>query len=98
VYACVVDRLEPGGARALAKAVINVGERPTVGAGFGVEAHLFDFDGDLYGRELRLHLCARLREERRFAGLDELRAQIGRDMSDAKGALGARTPTGTSWY
>ncbi len=98
VYACVVDRLEPGEARALAKAVINVGERPTVGAGFSVEAHLFDFDGDLYGARLRLHLCARLREERRFSGLDELRAQIGRDMADAKDALAARTPTGASWY
>ena len=98
VYACVVDRLEAGGARALAKAVLNVGERPTVGAGFSVEAHLFDFDGDLYGARLRVHLCARLREERRFSGLDELRAQITRDMSDAKTALAVRTPSGAGWY
>jgi len=98
VYACVVDRLDSAGPSALAKAVINVGERPTVGAGFSVEAHLFDFEGDLYGERLRLHLCTRLREERRFAGLDELRAQIARDMNDAKDALATRTPTAKSWY
>lgn len=97
VYACVVDRLEQGGPRALAKAVINVGERPTVGAGFSVEAHLFDFEGDLYGARLRLHLCARLREERRFAGLDELRAQIARDMDEARRLLASRTPAGAAW-
>jgi riboflavin kinase/FMN adenylyltransferase len=77
---------------------MNVGERPTVGAGFSVEAHLFDFEGDLYGARLRLHLCARLREERRFSGLDELRAQIGRDMSDARSALAGRAPAGAYWY
>jgi riboflavin kinase/FMN adenylyltransferase len=98
VYACVVDRLEASGPRALAKGVLNIGERPTLGAGFSVEAHLFDFDADLYGARLRLHLCARLREERRFDGIDALRAQIERDIATAKDALAERTPSGASWY
>ena len=98
VYACVVDRLESGALRALARAVVNVGERPTLGAGFSVEAHLFDFDGDLYGQRLRLHLCARLREERRFDGIEALRAQIARDMAVAREATAGRRPTGAAWY
>jgi riboflavin kinase/FMN adenylyltransferase len=98
VYACVVDRLTPEGGRVLARGVLNVGERPTVGAGFSVEVHLFDFDGDLYGQELRVHLCARLRDERRFDGLDALKAQIERDMASARAVLAERTPTGDAWY
>jgi riboflavin kinase/FMN adenylyltransferase len=62
-----------------------------------VEAHLFDFEGDLYGARLRVHLCARLRDERRFDGIDALRAQIGRDMQEARDVLQGRTP-GESWY
>lgn len=97
VYACVVDRLD-GGKRALAKGVVNIGERPTLGAGFSVEAHLFDFEGDLYGARLRLHLCARLREERRFDGIDALRAQIERDLVTARDAVRERVPAGDGWY
>ena len=97
VYACLVDRLD-GGTRALAKGVVNVGERPTLGAGFSVEAHLFDFDADLYGARLRLHLCTRLREERRFAGIDALRAQIERDLVTAREAVRERVPTSDGWY
>jgi riboflavin kinase/FMN adenylyltransferase len=98
VYACVVDRVEPGGARALAHGVLNIGERPTLNAGFSVEAHLFDFDGDLYGSGLRVHLCSRLREERRFDGLDALKAQIARDIEAAKRALASREPSAEFWY
>lgn len=93
VYACVVDRLEAeGGGRALAKGVANFGVRPTVAGGPSFEAHLFDFDDDLYGQSLRVHLVARLREERRFAGLEELKAQIARDSAEARRILADRTP------
>ncbi len=70
--------------------VANVGRRPTVaeGAVSRLEAHLFDFDGDLYGRELDVSLHAFLRAERRFAGLDELKAQIALDAAEARRALG----------
>jgi riboflavin kinase/FMN adenylyltransferase len=92
VYACLVDRLGPEGPRALAPGVANVGDRPTVGAGFGVEAHLFDFQGDLYGAELRVHLLRRLRDERRFPDVAALRAQIEHDVAEARAALAGSVP------
>ena len=68
--------LPDGGARL---AVANVGVRPTVstgGAEVTVEPWILDFAGDLYGRFLRLELHKRLRPERKFSGVDELRAAI----------------------
>ncbi len=72
------------------KGVANIGRRPTVaeGALSRVEAHWFDFEGDLYGRELSVALRHFLRAERRFAGLDELRAQIAADADEARALLG----------
>jgi riboflavin kinase/FMN adenylyltransferase len=99
VYACLVDRVEPDGARRLALAAVNIGERPTLAAGFSIEAHLLDFSGDLYGTELRLHFVVRLRDERRFAGVEELTAQIARDLAAARTALASAGPTaGAAWY
>lgn len=69
--------------------VTNIGVRPTVGGGHRtVEAFVFDFAGDLYGSRLRLHLVDRLRGEKRFGSLDELRAQIATDAADARLKLG----------
>jgi riboflavin kinase/FMN adenylyltransferase len=70
--------------------VCNVGVKPTVEAAAGVvaEAHLFDFDGrDLYGAPIRLAFVARLRDERRFPSIDALRAQIARDVDEARALL-----------
>ncbi len=75
-------------------AVTNIGVRPTFDGGGepALEAHLLDFDGDLYGRELAVDFIARLRDERRFGGPDELIAQINADITYARrvlaGALG----------
>ncbi len=91
VYTCVVDRLD-GEARALRGGVVNVGDRPTVNAGFGVEVHLFDFEGDLYGATLRVHLLERLRAEERFVDLDALREQISRDVTSARSCLARLAP------
>jgi riboflavin kinase/FMN adenylyltransferase len=73
-------------------AVLNVGIRPTLTAGAEtvVEAHLIDWRGDLRGRILSLHLVTRLRSEQTFAGLEELRAQVGRDIAAARHLLAAR--------
>jgi len=103
VYACLVDALEEGGTpRVLGSGVCNLGTRPTVdGRRYVIEAHVFDFEGDLYGRELRLHLDRRLREERRFDGLAALRAQIARDVAEAREAVAGRAPdpaAGGAWY
>ena len=46
-----------------------------------VEAHLLDFSGDLYGARMRLAFLARLREQRRYAKVEELVAEIGRDIA-----------------
>jgi riboflavin kinase/FMN adenylyltransferase len=94
VYAVRVEQREAATDewRALAGGVTNIGVRPTVdGARRTIEAHLLDFAGDLYGSRLRLNLVARLREEKRFASLDELKAQIGRDVATARTRLATLT-------
>lgn len=69
-------------------AVTNIGTRPTFdGRGHRIEAHLFDFDRDLYGQHIRLELVARLRDERRFEGIDALVAQIHADIEAARQRL-----------
>lgn len=93
VYACVVDReTKPGEGVALARGVANIGVRPTTAAGFAVEVHLLDFEGDLYGARLRVHWLWRLREERRFASLEALTAQIRDDIRTARELLSGRAP------
>jgi len=70
--------------------VANLGERPTVGGkDLRLEAHLFNFDGDLYGRHLRVALVEHLRPERKFGGLAELKAQIAADAAQARAILKA---------
>lgn len=69
-------------------AATNVGVRPTVGGGaVTVESHLLDFDGDLYGRELRVEFIQRVRPEKKFDGLPALKAQIGLDVTAVRQAL-----------
>jgi len=92
VYAVLVDRMHDGVSEAIGTGVANIGLRPTLDAGFSVEAHLFDFSEDLYGDRLRVHLVAHLREERKFAGLPELKAQIAQDMAHARSALASAQP------
>ncbi|GBF07522.1 riboflavin biosynthesis protein RibF [Deinococcus aerius] len=66
----------------------NVGFRPTVnGRERRFEVHLFDFEGDLYGEEVQVKFFTHLRGEQKFSGLDELKAQIGRDAQAAREAL-----------
>lgn len=70
--------------------IANVGVRPTVdGARASLEAHLFDFDADIYGRKLEVTFLHRIREERRFEDLDSLRGQIMRDIDQARAWLRA---------
>ena len=67
-------------------AAVNVGIRPTFETGRGVlvESYLIDGDVDLYGRSLRIAFIARLRGEKRFAGVEELVAQMHRDVEEAR--------------
>jgi len=87
VYACWLRAGEGGPPR---PAVANVGRRPTFGGSdITVEAHVLDFDADLYGARARLAFHARLRPEQPFAGAEALVAQIRRDIDQARAALGA---------
>ena len=52
-----------------------------------VEAHLFDWSGDLYGQDVSVALLGYLRNERKFASFDELRSQIVRDADQARAML-----------
>jgi riboflavin kinase/FMN adenylyltransferase len=78
VYACLAatDGLEPR------PAAVSIGVRPTFNTGRGelIEAYILDFDGDLYGSELRLDFIARLRGERRFSDAASLVEQMRRDV------------------
>ena len=67
-------------------AAVNVGVRPTFESGRGVliETYLIDFEGDLYGTELRVAFVERLRGEKRFASVEELIAQMRIDVEDAR--------------
>ncbi len=84
VYACRVRV----GDNAEHDAVTNVGVRPTFGVlGRTVEAHLLDCSADLYGQIVRVAFLERIRGERKFSGIDELRAQIARDAQRARELL-----------
>src|SRR5262249_9636899 len=79
VYAC---RARVGGI--IYKAVLNVGRRPTFGKNeVAIEAHLLDFQEDLYGRRIELALVRRLREEMKFPSVEALRRQIATDAAQA---------------
>jgi riboflavin kinase/FMN adenylyltransferase len=98
VYSVLVDRESerPGTFRALAGGVANIGLRPTIASGAlepRIEVHLFDFEGDLYGVRLRAHLVDWIRPERRFASLEELRAQIASDAAHAERTLAPLVPS-----
>jgi riboflavin kinase / FMN adenylyltransferase len=69
--------------------MMNIGRRPTFleDADVSLEVHLFDFDGDLYGDALEVEFVARLRDEQRFSGLDEIRRQLAEDERHARSLL-----------
>ena len=82
VYAATVDGRP---------AAVNVGVRPTFETGRGVliEAHLIDFEGDLYGRSIRIAFLERLRGERRFESVEGLAEQMRADVEQARRACAA---------
>ena len=70
--------------------VANTGTRPTVsGEEARVEAHIFDFDADLYGQRIKVAFRSFIREERKFDGLGDLKAQIEKDAAGARAVLGS---------
>ncbi|MGF1593130.1 MAG: bifunctional riboflavin kinase/FAD synthetase [Kiloniellaceae bacterium] len=91
VYAVLAGRdpgVEHGGETRWLPGVANLGRRPTVaGEDLRLEVHLFDFAEDLYGETLRVRLVDYLRPEKKFDGLDALRAQIALDCGRAQDIL-----------
>ena len=70
------------------KGVANIGQRPTVGGTQSrLEAHFFDFSGDLYGRDLTVRLHHFIREEQKFESFEVLKAQIAQDAAQARTLL-----------
>jgi len=70
------------------KGVANIGYSPTFEDNeFTVEAHLLDFDTDIYGQTIRINFVTRIRDEIKFSGIDELSDQITKDVSFARRAL-----------
>jgi riboflavin kinase/FMN adenylyltransferase len=84
VYACRATL--PGGDGESVAAATNVGVRPQFVTGRGelIEAFLIDWSGDLYGSTIRIEFLRRLRGERRFASVDALVEQMGRDVDEAR--------------
>jgi len=73
-------------------AAVNIGLRPTFHEHAKqplLEAHLIDFDGDLYGQVLKIQFVHFLRSERRFDGIDEISEQLKKDIENARAALGS---------
>jgi riboflavin kinase / FMN adenylyltransferase len=86
VYACLADGRP---------AAVSIGVRPTFRTGRGelIEAHILDFDGDLYGHRLRLDFLCRLRGERRFASGEALVEQMAHDVERTRELALQATPT-----
>ena len=76
--------------------VASFGVRPTVNSGAPLlEVHLFDFSADIYDQQMEVAFLARLREERKYASLDALKAQMALDLAAARAVAAAR-PFGDS--
>ena len=86
VYACLVDYKGK-----TYKAMANIGHRPTIGdraeGDLLIEVNLFGFDGDLYGQEITVRFVDRIRDEVKFSGLQELKAQLELDRHKAQEIL-----------
>ncbi|MBQ7897978.1 MAG: bifunctional riboflavin kinase/FAD synthetase [Clostridia bacterium] len=67
-------------------AIANVGVRPTVDTDVRpmLEAHVIDFEGDLYGKEVKVELLRKLRDEKKFSDVNELKVQVFKDIETAK--------------
>lgn len=88
IHAVRVRGVDPANAHKPFAGVSSLGVRPTVGGGEPLlEAHVFDFDGSLYGRELEVEFVAKIRDEEKFADLDALVRQMHHDAAEARRLL-----------
>lgn len=74
-------------------AMMNIGMRPTFdGRDLTMEVHIFDFDKNIYGKEVQIQFVERLRGEQKFSGVDELKEQLKKDQSSAEKILKTKRP------
>lgn len=73
--------------------MMNIGMKPTFHAEFSttIEIHFLNFNGDLYGQDLKIEIIERLRDERKFSGIDELKQQLGHDAQRVSHVFGIET-------
>ncbi|MCH8547971.1 MAG: bifunctional riboflavin kinase/FAD synthetase [Balneolaceae bacterium] len=73
--------------------MMNIGVRPTFdGESQTLEVHIFDFSGDIYGKEIQVQFVSRIRDEQAFSGIEELKARLDKDKEEALNKLKKRTP------
>ncbi|NBC28101.1 MAG: bifunctional riboflavin kinase/FAD synthetase [Bacteroidetes bacterium] len=85
VWARVDDEYHPG--------MMNIGNRPTFdGTEIKMETHIFSFDEDIYGKEIQVQFVKRIREEKKFNGVDPLMKQLEKDQKKAKEILKTKRP------
>jgi riboflavin kinase/FMN adenylyltransferase len=90
IYAVRVRGVDAQHSHEARDGVASLGFRPTVdGTEPLLEAHVFDFDAVLYGRELEVEFVAKIRDEEKFASLDALVQQMHRDAAEARTLLNA---------
>ena len=87
VYACKIEykgRIFSG--------MGNIGTRPTIGInGLVTEVHIFNFDKDIYGEEIRIIFIDRIRDEKKFEGLDKLKEQLEKDKKNVQGYFSGKS-------
>jgi riboflavin kinase/FMN adenylyltransferase len=79
----------------LGAGIMNIGRRPTLnnGTNLSIEVHIMNYEGNLYGKELHLSFIERIREEKKFASLEELKTQIQEDINQASAMFDATNKT-----
>ncbi|MBO5675751.1 MAG: bifunctional riboflavin kinase/FAD synthetase [Bacteroidaceae bacterium] len=79
----------------LGAGIMNIGRRPTLnnGTNLSIEVHIMNYEGNLYGKKLHLSFIERIREEKKFASLEELKAQIQEDINQASAMFDATDKT-----
>ena len=93
VYSCIVEFTDRDGIPQIRGGVCNIGSRPTVNRDENdvtLETYIFDYSGDLYDLPVRTSFCEKLRDERKFASVEELAEQIARDSEHALQSLAGR--------
>ncbi|MCG2588076.1 bifunctional riboflavin kinase/FAD synthetase [Rhodohalobacter sulfatireducens] len=75
------------------KGMMNIGERPTFnGDAITLEVHILDFNTEIYGKDVQLQFVKRIRDEKQFNGLEELKNQLNKDKEEVKSVLGNSSP------